>query len=1831
MEKMGILLLIDVVNYTPQSVEHRTKDTKRFNEHLENVIISMAENYNAFFIKRMGDSLLLFFESREGFSEKFIDFVTELRTASKEGMLDKFKFICTFRMVSHFGVFNFNISDNHIIDFTPPEGIQIFRMEKFAKQYEVFISDYVMNILGDILPAKNITLRKVFDGVLKGFNKKIRFYKLVFQEEMKKGEKDILKNKMEELEMNCREIRVFGDYHRMRMEDNFINLDISPHKEKILSDNLTGLEEVILSKKANHDMDSISVREHFKLYDINDEQQLYSDKQESKIGLSNFNVEKLYENNRKAMIFGLPGSGKTTTLFYFAFKEFQYNRRLENTNGERVVLFVSCCTIVQYDEWFRNHAGFYGKKTQITKDSVESYLYYFLHEFLFHQLPPKLKKRVQNASRQVLSAFSKGNLTLLVDALDEAHSRETKEGILKALRRLFQECIAGKKDANRLYLTARFSERDRALPEKWEEIKVPVFWVRSLDMEQLRQMAGYFYRDDKALYKEFYEAVWKEEIAAKVGGTPLTALLVLVYFKYFRTFDSRFEMYNVLLTFILARAWKHIKEGTFDYNLEEFFKDVKNESIFIEGPYKDARVIYDALSLLAYSTTNGQFEDVKEQEILAFFIKLAADLVGKDQAEEEAKKWLSRLKEDHVLIPAGPLNYVFIHHTIMEYLAARFIKEELKDPTFLCDKFQFDSIELAIMNGKEPFFQSEMIPIAVGSAIETGASLMPLIHKRISLEKKKEMKEIIYLTSLKCLAEWESYFDRRYRQLRHEVLQDEIRRKENENEGAVEWIYKYLKEILESKEKQVLKAMLDKSRDIPHLTRSILIDKYLSPDNFFPGDSETIHLRKELLERFVTKQEAKKWFKQHEETKWKVEYPVISKFDSEGYHPDDKNFNYYLGNTSPTFQGLLGSPNFKHSHCVNCVTVSPDGKSVVSGSDDKTLKWWELESGKEISTFKGHNDYVKSVAFSPDGKRMISGSDDNTIKLWDLESGKEKRTFKGHEGPVNSIAISPDGNTVVSGSSDSTLKWWDLESGKEIQNFKGHERPINSIAFSPDGKTVVSGSSDKTIKLWNLETGQEIRTFRGHTDVVKNVVFSPDGKTIISASWDKTIKRWDLETGQEIQTLKAHDQPINSIDVSPDGNTIVSASWDKTIKWWNIESRKEISTFIGHTDHVNSVNLSPDSRTMVSGSRDDTLRCWQLESGKEIKKFRGHEIFVNSISFSPDGKTVVSGSRDFTLRWWDLESGKEKLTFMGHRDHVNSVCFSPDGKTIVSGAFDKTLKWWDIGSGKVIQTFRGHEYGISAVCFSPDGKTVVSGSFDNTLKLWDMESGKVIKTFIGHGGFVWSVGFSPDGKTVVSGSDDKTLKLWDLESGKVIKTFEGHEGYVYSVNFSSNGQTVVSGSSDQTLKLWDLKSGKAIRTFKGHEGIVWNVVFSPDGKYIISCSWDYTIKIWEKETGNCIATVPLLWIPKEIKPSPVKPGLYACANGNGTIALFDFTEIMENFEEKTKKWDKVGIPSKIASPSSSYSAPGPISIPHPEPIQRLKKFTPKPGEENAPFTLRAEEKTWLTTFASPLFLPTESRELAGYIMLYSLYYWESDLDTIRELGIIPSLQREYERLFEIVGDLLQMIYNASPEDLEQEKARILITRQSAANFLYRFSNSWKEMSQYFPWQELNQRQVAKALGKLKGLLHRLKRILSDIRAGKSSALKNLEEFLRDISPLVKLMERLSEYTIQQDKSEPIPRYVAGEIKEITDRHLIVTVERSGYDDEERKIPRQDFPDENPQVGQHFFAVIEKAQPDKLVEIEPLPVKEESFEDILRSLFGKEAYEKMSSRWGEEEL
>ena len=550
-----------------------------------------------------------------------------------------------------------------------------------------------------------------------------------------------------------------------------------------------------------------------------------------------------------------------------------------------------------------------------------------------------------------------------------------------------------------------------------------------------------------------------------------------------------------------------------------------------------------------------------------------------------------------------------------------------------------------------------------------------------------------------------------------------------------------------------------------------------------------------------------------------------------------------------------------HDDDVNAVAVMPDGRRAVSGSKDRTLKVWDLESGAELATLRGHSGWVWAVAVTPDGRRAVSGSGDKTLTVWDLESGAKLDTLRGHDDDVNAVAVMPDGRRAVSGSKDRTLKVWDLESGAELATLRGHSGWVWAVAVTPDGRWAVSGSADKTLKVWDLESGAQLASLEGHTSDVNAVAVTPDGRRAVSTSLDKTLKVWDLESGAELATLHGHRSRVRAVAVTPDGRRAVSAAYEM-LKVWDLESGVELATLHGHGESVLAVAVAPDGRRAVSGAEDGTLKVWDisaalhegLESEAAPATPRGHGDEVYAVAVTPDGRRLVSGSRDKTLKVWDLETGAELATLYGHTDRIAAVAVTPDGRRAVSGSGDKTLKVWNLESGAELATLSGHGDEVLAVSVTPDGRRVVSGSKDGALKVWDLTSRAELATLRGHFGWVRSVAVTPDGRRAVSGADDGTVKLWDLGRWAVLATLRGHDDEVRTVAVTPDGRRLVSGSKDNTLKVWDLESGAELATLRRHDGWVYAVAVTRDGRRVVSGSYDKTLKVWELESGSELAT-----------------------------------------------------------------------------------------------------------------------------------------------------------------------------------------------------------------------------------------------------------------------------------------------------------------------------------------------------------------------------------------
>lgn len=299
---------------------------------------------------------------------------------------------------------------------------------------------------------------------------------------------------------------------------------------------------------------------------------------------------------------------------------------------------------------------------------------------------------------------------------------------------------------------------------------------------------------------------------------------------------------------------------------------------------------------------------------------------------------------------------------------------------------------------------------------------------------------------------------------------------------------------------------------------------------------------------------------------------------------------------------------------------------------------------RPIRTIEAHSGSVGAIAISANGQLIASGSDDGTIKVWNLKTGQLIRALTGHTDTIWALAISPNGQTLASSSAtnDGSLKLWNLKTGKVIRTIK-QDWYVKSLAFSPDGERLAIGSWNTTarnaeIEVWNARTGKLIYSFQGSPQSNLMVAFSPDGKTLASGNEDSTIQLWDVRAGKPIRTLN-NGEAVRAIAFGRDSKTLVSESYNQIVKIWNLQTGELISTPIKDSGivFVNAVALHPNGRILASalGGSEGTLNLFNLQTGNAINPLTGSFSVVSSLAFTPNGQTLVSGNFDGTITFWE--------------------------------------------------------------------------------------------------------------------------------------------------------------------------------------------------------------------------------------------------------------------------------------------------------------------------------------------------------------------------------------------------------------------------------------------------------------------------------------------------------------------------------------------------------------------------------------------------------------------
>jgi WD40 repeat protein len=571
-----------------------------------------------------------------------------------------------------------------------------------------------------------------------------------------------------------------------------------------------------------------------------------------------------------------------------------------------------------------------------------------------------------------------------------------------------------------------------------------------------------------------------------------------------------------------------------------------------------------------------------------------------------------------------------------------------------------------------------------------------------------------------------------------------------------------------------------------------------------------------------------------------------------------------------------------HTSAVTVVAFSPDRQSVATGSEDKTIRIWDLATGTEQRVLSGHTDRVTSLAFSPDGQQLASTSFDGTVRLWDPANGASLYTSNLGSGSAEQVAYSADGRLFAAsaGAADeggnSIIEIHDANNGSKIRSISLAWNNAVPLAITPDDRLLSSGAAGEdgeyqSTKIWNLRTVSELKNFP-----VLVQAFSADGHWGASVEYREgpKINLWDITNGRRVRTIAVTLSNLSHVAFTPDGARILAISEnDREIKFYESATGKEVQTL---PISASAVAFSGDGK-LLAASSGSSVKIWDLSAGRELQTLAG-QLGAQDLAFSPDNKLLVSGDADLGL--WDVASGKliriipggtQSLAYSsdGHwlatnpkgslqiwdtRTWTTAGLFPPAGEHIWWMDFAATepsptnlsasgVKWWKVGADQEARSLWGATY---AAAFSPNGKYLATGAArGGNVSVWDTTTGQLLRTFAAHGVGVSIVSFSPDNKWLLTAGQDSridptnmgasmanlkhSVRLWKTGTwqSQLSLAFIGTTGGFG--RFSPDGG-MFTVSTGNLITLYSVMDGRPIKTLAGAgRGAV---RFSPDGLWL---------------------------------------------------------------------------------------------------------------------------------------------------------------------------------------------------------------------------------------------------------------------------------------------------------------------------------------------------------------------------------------------------------------
>ena len=546
---------------------------------------------------------------------------------------------------------------------------------------------------------------------------------------------------------------------------------------------------------------------------------------------------------------------------------------------------------------------------------------------------------------------------------------------------------------------------------------------------------------------------------------------------------------------------------------------------------------------------------------------------------------------------------------------------------------------------------------------------------------------------------------------------------------------------------------------------------------------------------------------------------------------------------------------------------TPDGRRIVSySSSDRTIEIWDSQVGTCLATLTEHHSNIASIAVSPDGRWIVSSSNDGEVYLWSLDPPYAYRVLVARDETRYSIAFTPDSSEILTapsgdGSSGGPMSIWDVRTGMRLRELKPSVFPgtsVRCLALDPAGDEVACGMDNGTVLIMDMFSGEVKRTFAGHTQDINSLAYSRDGTRIVSCSYDGTMRVWDA-TKYAMNTTPAK-----------------GTSWDSGLS----ASANSLGCHLAAFSHDGSRLVCVYSDGTLEVERTDT---WDPVCGPLSRESASFEY----AALSPDGAVILttdmSEQREMAL--WDTTTRSLRTHFpvgyhtspvdytiwgsiLGYAPHcfggiASSAMFSQDSQYLVVGSNDEALLW-SVATGQLIRRFSGHTDRVTCVAFSLDATRIATGSIDESIIVWDVNTGASLVTMTS-AGFVYCVAFSATGERVASGGYDKRVRVWNADTGELLHSLDGHSSSVTSVAFAPRGDVIISFADyDDRMRFWDIETGDCLHVFDRE---MWhlNMDVALDGTGLV-VGGGRVVQLWSPPEAATPVTATAPWPPRRTWP-----------------------------------------------------------------------------------------------------------------------------------------------------------------------------------------------------------------------------------------------------------------------------------------------------------------------------------------------------------------------------